>query len=97
MIVFTFYAVNTDTYADLFQMFIASFSLAALFGAGHCVAWSTRMTFSSYRASLMWRISSGIITATPLVWILAYVSAYSGKHAVLYSPPPPGSGIHWIP
>jgi len=79
MRVFIFYAVNTETYADLIQMFLASFFLAALFGAGHCVAWSTRMAFSSHRALLMWRISSGIITGAPLIWILAYVLAYAKR------------------
>jgi len=73
----TFYSIDTGDGLDAFQMIWASFSIAALFGAIHCAGWSSKILFSSHATSLLWRISSTIITGSPLVWILFAVFVYA--------------------
>jgi len=73
----TFYSINTGVSLGYFQMIWASFSIAALFGAIHCAGWSSKILFSSHATSLLWRISSAIITGSPLVWSLLFVFYYA--------------------
>jgi len=73
----TFYCIKPGDRLDAFQMIWASFSIAALFGAIHCAGWSSKILFSSHATSLLWRISSAIITGSPLVWSLFFVFAYA--------------------
>ncbi|KAF4616957.1 hypothetical protein D9613_008728 [Agrocybe pediades] len=55
---------------------IGSFFVAALFGAIHCAGWSDKMTFHTHTVSLLWRISSVIITGFPLLWISVFISLH---------------------
>jgi len=73
----TFYSVTAKTALDLYQMLWVSLSIAALFGGIHCAGWSTKMLFSSQLTLMLWRTSSVIITASPLVWSLALVFTYA--------------------
>jgi len=77
----TFYSVAANSDLDLYTMLWASLSIAALFGGIHCVGWSSKILFSSRPISLLWRTSSTIITASPIVWSLdlAFTYAYD-KH-----------------
>jgi hypothetical protein len=62
-----------------------SITLAAgvIFGAIHCVAWSFH--FPSHTESLLWRISSAVITAVPvLVFVAAVVAAFSYNDLLIY-------------
>ncbi|KAF4616908.1 hypothetical protein D9613_008741 [Agrocybe pediades] len=58
-----------------------SFLVAALFGAIHCAGWSDKMIFHTRAVSLLWRISSVIITGCPLLWISFVIFAHV-EHAV---------------
>ncbi|KAF9566568.1 hypothetical protein CPC08DRAFT_758900 [Agrocybe pediades] len=53
---------------------IGSFLVAAVFGAIHCAGWSDRIIFHTRAVSLLWRISSVIITGIPLLWISLFIS-----------------------
>ncbi|KAF4616852.1 hypothetical protein D9613_008689 [Agrocybe pediades] len=64
----TFNAIRLDALLANFQMMRASFLVATLFGALHCTGWSSKIVFHSYVASLLWKISSSIITGGPLTW-----------------------------
>jgi len=66
----TFYSIQARSILAYFQMLWASYSLAALFGAIHCLGWSTKIVFSSKIVLLVWRIASAVITGSPLVWSL---------------------------
>jgi len=77
----TFYSVKVDSDIQSFQMLWASLSIATVFGAIHCVGWSNRIAFSSQGASILWKISSAIITATPLIGITAFGFGYLYKTA----------------
>jgi len=72
----TFYSIDTGSYPRAYQMVCASFSVAALFGTIHCAGWSSKILFSSHATSLLWRISSAVITGSPFVWILYFCSDY---------------------
>ena len=72
----TFYSIHTSVGLNAFQMIWISFSIATLFGAIHCAGWSSKILFSSHATSRLWRISSAIITGTPLFWSLAFVFIY---------------------
>ncbi|KAF4616716.1 hypothetical protein D9613_008836 [Agrocybe pediades] len=53
---------------------IGSSLVAAVFGAIHCAGWSDKIIFHTRTVSLLWRISSVIITGSPLLWILNFIS-----------------------
>ncbi|KAF9536000.1 hypothetical protein CPC08DRAFT_88580 [Agrocybe pediades] len=63
---------------------IRSFLVAAVFGAIHCAGWSDKIIFHTRTVSLLWRISSVIITGLPLLWISLLISSQIG-HADLDS------------
>ncbi|KAF9566528.1 hypothetical protein CPC08DRAFT_100345 [Agrocybe pediades] len=64
----SFNAICSDTLLSNLQMMCTSFSIATLFGALHCTGWSSKIIFHTYVASLLWRISSAIITGSTLIW-----------------------------
>ena len=72
----TFYSIHAGPFIGAYQMIWASFSVAALFGAIHCVGWSSRMLFSSHATSLLWKISSANIAVIPVIWNLFFISDY---------------------
>ncbi|KAF4616961.1 hypothetical protein D9613_008722 [Agrocybe pediades] len=74
----SFYSVNTGSGAAYCQLLLTSFFAAVLFGSIHCIGWSSKIMFTSYTASLAWRIASVIITVGPVVWCLGSISVYAG-------------------
>ncbi|KAF4616963.1 hypothetical protein D9613_008724 [Agrocybe pediades] len=72
-----FYASKPSSELTIIQMRLASFSIAALFGGIHCVGWSSKIVFHTHAASLLWRILTVVITASPLVWIMLFVVGYA--------------------
>ena len=72
-----FYSIKLDSKLGYLQMLCASFAIATLFGAIHCVGWSSKILFSSEATSILWRISSMTITLSPLVWSLLSFSIYA--------------------
>jgi len=71
-----FYSIPSGSGSVFLQMTWASFFIATLFGAIHCVGWSKKIFFSSDASRLIWKISSAIITANPLIWDLTLVFEY---------------------
>jgi len=53
-----------------------------VFGAIHCVAWSFH--FPSHTESLLWRISSAVITTVPVFIFVATVVAVASKNDMTY-------------
>ncbi|KAF9566567.1 hypothetical protein CPC08DRAFT_758899 [Agrocybe pediades] len=72
-----FYSFRPSSELTIVQMRLASFSIAALFGGIHCVGWSSKIVFHTHAASLLWRISSVVIPASPLVWIMLFAVGYA--------------------
>jgi len=73
----TFYSIMPgSSFTDL-QMTCTSFFVATLFGAIHCAGWSHRIHFSTHAGSLLWRISSAVITSCPFAWSMWVISGYS--------------------
>jgi hypothetical protein len=46
---------------------VVAFVVAIIFGGIHCIAWSSSFKFPSPKAQLLWRISSLIIVAVPVL------------------------------
>jgi len=72
----TFYSIPAYSELDDWKLRLPCFSIAALFGAIHCAGWSTKIHFSSHVALLLWRISSIVITASPVIWSLYFSFVY---------------------
>jgi len=49
----TFYSIKPDSYLAWLEMAWVSFSIAGVFGAIHCTAWSAKFEFSSHGASVL--------------------------------------------
>ncbi|KAF9542826.1 hypothetical protein CPC08DRAFT_801537 [Agrocybe pediades] len=73
----SFYSVSVDSDAACLQIGLTSFSAAALFGSIHCIGWSSKIIFTSHATSLVWRITSAVITASPVVWCLLLIFVYA--------------------
>jgi len=72
----TFFSIATKASHDDLKLRLPCFAIAAVFGIIHCVGWSTKIHFSSRVAALLWRISSGILTGSPLMWSLYFIFVY---------------------
>ncbi|KAF9566529.1 hypothetical protein CPC08DRAFT_100398 [Agrocybe pediades] len=70
----TFHSATVADFSDIvrYRIIQGSFFLATLFGAIHCVGWSNKIIFHSHAASTLWRISSAVITASPVIWSLTF-------------------------
>jgi len=49
------------------------FTTATILGAMHCIGWSDNVSFSSFLIQGLWRFSSAVITASPMLWACNYV------------------------
>jgi len=78
----TFYSVAAKSMLDQYRMAWASFFIAALFGAIHCIGWSSKILFSSLVTELLWRVSSTIITGSPIAWTILFASSYANDNCV---------------
>ncbi|KDR78848.1 hypothetical protein GALMADRAFT_118323 [Galerina marginata CBS 339.88] len=67
MRVSTFYSI--DVGKDLYRSYTISASMAVVFGAIHCIAWSS--TFPSDKERVYWRIASVVISSVPCTMIIA--------------------------
>ena len=83
----TLFSIPTRSHLDDIKLCLPCFSIAALFGAIHCAGWSTKIHFSSNVASLLWRISSGVITGSPVIWSLYFYFVYNASHTLLLPMP----------
>ncbi|KAF9555535.1 hypothetical protein CPC08DRAFT_765859 [Agrocybe pediades] len=72
----TFYSVRPNSIAANLQMGSSSCLAAALFGSIHCIGWSSKIMFTSHATLWAWRIASVAITASPVVWCLAFIFGY---------------------
>jgi len=72
----TFFSIPTTDDLDNLKLRLPCFSIAALFGAIHCAGWSSKIHFSSHVVLILWRISSGIITGSPVIWSLYFSLVY---------------------
>jgi len=73
----TLYSIGTPNHITNLQMRLPCFSVAAFFGAIHCVGWSHKIHFSSVVAALLWRITSAVITGVPLIWTSYFLLDYA--------------------
>jgi hypothetical protein len=60
----TFYSGEPNSRQDFFQSGVVASAVGAVFGAIHCIAWSS--PFPSYIEQLLWRISSMVMIALPV-------------------------------
>lgn len=66
----TFYAgyLTSKEHHDYVIWLVGLFVVPTLFGAIHCLAWSSH--FPSHMEQLLWRISSLVVTCMPALWLV---------------------------